>query len=545
MSDHLNNDDRTQEPRRRGNDNDSPRRGGRGDREFRSPAAAAGGADAHRERRPNKGRAGGERGGYRGRPDGERGSYRGRADGERAGYGGGREERPYRGRQDGERGGYRGGREERPYRGRPDGERGGYRGRADGERAGYGGDREERPYRGRPDGERRPYRGRDDRTGGRPGHDRRGGRGGPGGRRFEDRDRGSFVPREDRPREPFLSEDITPDQLDKMARKPLRSLSKDNADRVARHLVAAGMLIDLDPELSYEHTQAAVRRAGRIDVVREAAALAAYATGRYGEALRELRTVRRLSGVDAHRAIEADCERGLGRPERALVVVAETDLRTLTQEQAVELAIVASGARADLGEREAALLALDAPHLDRVTDPVARRRLAEVRADRLEEAGRADEAEQLRANLPALPPEPEQDVVVYDTAVLPLPQEEAGDATAAEETGATEDASPGQADESEDGTEAGPEPAPESRTGTADARDNGTSAAEDDQAAGTGGVAADDDRADDDRADGDRTDDDHPTTGRPADDRADANVDPTDHQDTAQYTEHDDEETHR
>ena len=51
----------------------------------------------------------------------------------------------------------------------------------------------------------------------------------------------------------------------------------------------AGQLIDLDPEAAYQHAQAAVSRAGRVDVVREAAALTAYASGRYEEALREVR----------------------------------------------------------------------------------------------------------------------------------------------------------------------------------------------------------------------------------------------------------------
>lgn len=120
----------------------------------------------------------------------------------------------------------------------------------------------------------------------------------------------------------------------------------------------AGRLLDEDPELAYEHAQAAVRRAGRVDVVREAAALAAYATGRYAEALREIRTVRRLSGQDEHRALEADCERGLGRPDRALTVIAQAP-PGLPVAQRAELAMVEAGARMDLGDTEAALAVLE------------------------------------------------------------------------------------------------------------------------------------------------------------------------------------------
>lgn len=156
----------------------------------------------------------------------------------------------------------------------------------------------------------------------------------------------------------MISEEVSWTDLDRDARGRLRTLSKANAERVGGHLVMAGELLHSDPETAYQHAQAAVRRAGRVDVVREAAALTAYATGRYAEALRELRAVRRLSGVDAHRAVEADCERGLGRPDRALALIAEAPAETDGEER-LELTLVASGARLDLGEPEAALSLLE------------------------------------------------------------------------------------------------------------------------------------------------------------------------------------------
>jgi tetratricopeptide (TPR) repeat protein len=203
--------------------------------------------------------------------------------------------------------------------------------------------------------------------------------------------------------------------LDRTARTRLRTLGKTNADLVARHLVMAGRLLDTDPETAYEHAQAAARRAGRVDIVREGVAVTAYATARYAEALRELRTVRRLSGIDAHRPMEADCERGLGRPERALAIVAETDASKLTEDDRVELAIVASGARADLGEHEAALMVLESALVERVADADLRSRLALVRAERLDELGRTEEAQALRAEVG---PEPidDEEIVVHDLA---------------------------------------------------------------------------------------------------------------------------------
>ncbi|ACQ80610.1 conserved hypothetical protein [Beutenbergia cavernae DSM 12333] len=171
----------------------------------------------------------------------------------------------------------------------------------------------------------------------------------------------------------------------------------------------AGRLLDDDPERAYEHAQAAVRRAGRIDVVREAAALAAYATARYAEALRELRTVRRLSGIDAHRALEADSERGLGRPERAIALFTQSQ-DDLDVADRIELTIVASGARLDLGQPEAALALLDDLRVPgRLPDLALRVR--EARVDVLTALGRTDEAESERAALPA---EPEDPIVVTD-----------------------------------------------------------------------------------------------------------------------------------
>lgn len=180
----------------------------------------------------------------------------------------------------------------------------------------------------------------------------------------------------------------------------------------------AGRLIDTDPELAYEHAQAAVRRAGRVDVAREAAGLTAYRTGRYAEALRELRTVRRLNGSSEHLPIMADCERGLGRPERALALASSDEAATLDDVGRTELAIVVSGARVDLGELDAALAALDqVPAVG--TQGELGARVLQARASVLEVAGRTEEAAELLAGidaslLAAALGDEDDDVVVYD-----------------------------------------------------------------------------------------------------------------------------------
>ncbi|MDT0277155.1 tetratricopeptide repeat protein [Blastococcus goldschmidtiae] len=131
-------------------------------------------------------------------------------------------------------------------------------------------------------------------------------------------------------------------------------------DKVAGHLVAAGTLIDDDPHTALAHARAARDRASRVAVVREAVGVAAYHAGDYAEAARELRAYRRMSGDHAYRAVLADCERALGRPEVALRLVAEALAESPDEEELAELRLVEAGARRDLGEDAAARLVLEA-----------------------------------------------------------------------------------------------------------------------------------------------------------------------------------------
>ncbi|WP_156165156.1 hypothetical protein [Demequina silvatica] len=194
---------------------------------------------------------------------------------------------------------------------------------------------------------------------------------------------------------------------------------------MGRHLIMAGNLVDTDPELAYRHAQVALQRGGRVDVVREAAALTAYATGRYAEALREFRTVRRLGGSIEHLPLMADCERGLGRPERALAIAEEPDAKQLPQESAVEMRIVVAGARLDMGDAEAAHLILSriaAPNDD------LKVRVDEALVAVLRALGRDAEADELEASIPEpVDEELEEDIVLYDTAELPDPDQELAD----------------------------------------------------------------------------------------------------------------------
>ena len=152
-------------------------------------------------------------------------------------------------------------------------------------------------------------------------------------------------------------------ELDRGVRAELSSLAKQNAETVARHLAMAGRVLDEDPETAYAHAAFARERAGRVGAVREAVGLAAYRTGRYAEALAELRAARRIGGDQSLLPVMADCERGLGRPAKALEIAGSPQAGALDAKGRAEMLIVASGARRDLGQPEAAALLLQGPEL--------------------------------------------------------------------------------------------------------------------------------------------------------------------------------------
>ncbi len=182
--------------------------------------------------------------------------------------------------------------------------------------------------------------------------------------------------------------------LDPAARAELKTLSKDNADWVAKHLVSAALLVDVDPETANQHALSAARRAGRVAVVRETAAITAYRLGDFATALRELRTYRRIAGKNDQLPMMVDCERGLGRPERALELGRSVDRAALDTPVQVELAIAMSGARLDLGNPQAALGELEIPQLDPSTAYSWSPALYSAYAATLEELGRQDEADE-------------------------------------------------------------------------------------------------------------------------------------------------------
>ena len=314
---------------------------------------------------------------------------------------------------------------DRPQRGdRPSyGDRG-PRSDRDGGRPSYG-DRPERPRfgdrGGRPDRAGAPRGGRD--SGGRD--DRTSRREEP---ELTEEQRMARELRMVRPHhdDPWIDDDVTGDELDKVARNELKTLTKENAERVAKHLVMAVRLMDENPELAHQHVLSAARRAGRIAIVRETLGITAYAIGDFALALRELRTYRRISGSNEQIALMVDAERGVGRPDKALELGRSVERSTLSEATQVALSIAMSGARLDLDQVDLALAELEIPQLDPTKAFTYSPALFSAYAEVLEELGRHQEAAEwttcaevaekalVAADLMDSTDEDDQDIVVFE-----------------------------------------------------------------------------------------------------------------------------------
>lgn len=177
--------------------------------------------------------------------------------------------------------------------------------------------------------------------------------------------------------------------------------------RVADLLGAAYLLVEENPEEAMRYCLTAKKHASRSPAVREACGMSAYHAGDFATAIKELRTVRRLSGRDDVVPLIADCERALGNPQKALELATEP-LR-LTPDNQVELRIVAAGARMDLGQPEAAGLLLRTPLLEAETQSASSARLKYAYAETMLATGDTAQAQHWFARAAAADPDGETD----------------------------------------------------------------------------------------------------------------------------------------
>ena len=256
--------------------------------------------------------------------------------------------------------------------------------------------RDDRPGSGRPSSERpRVDRPRDD----RPRREEREGRGRSersNSNGYPSRERSDEDSRESRG--PWIPEEIQFEDLDKSVRFELQTLPESLQERVGRHLLAAEIAIgEDDMETALAHSRQAKKLAGRVAVVREANGTIEYLAGEYAAALNELRAVRRMTGSNDFVAMMADCERGLGRPEKAIEFLKSIPTKELAPETAIEALMVSAGARADMGQVDAALLMLNVGALTSLPAGDLRARMQESYSDLLDKAGRIEQAREWRS----------------------------------------------------------------------------------------------------------------------------------------------------
>lgn len=195
-----------------------------------------------------------------------------------------------------------------------------------------------------------------------------------------------------RPGEPKMPKGIEWSMLSTDDRERLRGLSKEHAENIGLHILAAYTLEERDPELALEHAKWVAHQASRIDFARETLAFVAYRQGDYKLALREFRTAFRMNGFLDYLPFIADCERGMGEPKKAIETAMSDDAKYLRGESKAEMFLVYAGA---LGDFELWDKAIEIVHtLGRSKGLAGEYRMRAVQAEQyfLEQAGRSDEA---------------------------------------------------------------------------------------------------------------------------------------------------------
>jgi hypothetical protein len=191
---------------------------------------------------------------------------------------------------------------------------------------------------------------------------------------------------------PVIDQDVTGDELGTEMLEELKTLPTGLTITVAQHLVMAERYLEIDAPLALVHAQHAKELAGRFPIVREIAGVAHYINENWQEALNDFRAVKRMGQSEHLVAMMADCERGLNRPERALEILATN--KELSGTAKIEAVIVEAGARSDLLQHEAALVALKIPALTGYpADQTAYARLCFAYATTLLHLNRPDEAQ--------------------------------------------------------------------------------------------------------------------------------------------------------
>lgn len=205
-----------------------------------------------------------------------------------------------------------------------------------------------------------------------------------------------------RPGEPKMPRGMEWSMLSPDDKQRLRGLSKEHAENIGLHILAAYTLEQTDPAAALEHARWVAKQASRVDIARETLGFIAYRQGEYALAERELRTAMRMNGELDYLPFIADCERGLGNPDKAIEVALSEEASHLKGEPKFELMLVFAGAYADKDNFDQALKIVRT--LKRVKNLPGEYRMRALQAEQnfLDLAGQVEESEALDNQVAAL-----------------------------------------------------------------------------------------------------------------------------------------------
>lgn len=231
-----------------------------------------------------------------------------------------------------------------------------------------------------------------------------------------------------RPGEPVMPKGLEWSMLSKDERERLRGLAKEHAENIGLHILAAYTLEANDPQAALAHAKWAAKQASRVDIARETLAMVAYRQGDYKLALREFQTAFRMNGYLDYLPFMADCERGLGKPKKAVEIALSDNAKQLTGEAKAEMFLVYAGALNDMGMVNQAIEVVSKLVHAKGLAGEYRMRAAQAEQYFLTKAGRDDEAvalDELIDDLEARYADVDEDetsddfVVDYDVEDLP------------------------------------------------------------------------------------------------------------------------------
>lgn len=171
------------------------------------------------------------------------------------------------------------------------------------------------------------------------------------------------------------------------------------------YAAAGEALVEGDVDAAVGLLEWAKSAAARSAAVREALGVARYHAEDFAGAHSELLAYRRLSGRQDQNHLLADCARALGKPEKVAEYVEAMDAAAVPADRIAEGIIVLAGERADRGDVDGALRALERADLAPAEVADHHVRLWYLAADLTEQAGEHDVARDYLEAISAVDPD--------------------------------------------------------------------------------------------------------------------------------------------